>query len=333
MSEAGALQIAIIGAGKIGERHARVFSQLGPDVRVVGVADIDADRAADVAAMSNAQPFTDYQRMLDLEPDAAVVCLPHHLHREAGLAAVEAGCHLLMEKPLAHTMEDAQAIVAACRAHDVRLAVSFVHRYRMELQRARKIIAAGQLGKPHMVYDVFGMKGGAHIPGWVWHRQYSGGGILMYSGIHRLDWQAWLVDSPVVEVYARQVDYAAGTDTEISLAVNMTFANGCLGALIGNQPPYLVTPVTRGTEVYGSQAALRLSTGEYLEFSNDRHAYRIDVSRDDPFVAQAEDFVAAIREGREPWITGVDGLRTQAVIEAIYRSARERRPVGVEQFA
>jgi predicted dehydrogenase len=95
----------------------------------------------------------------------------------------------------------------------------------------------------------------------------------------------------------------------------------------------LVTPVTRGTEVYGSQAALRLSTGEYLEFSNDRHAYRIDVSRDDPFVAQAEDFVAAIREGREPWITGVDGLRTQAVIEAIYRSARERRPVGVEQFA
>jgi predicted dehydrogenase len=271
--------------------------------------------------------------LLDLEPDAVVVCLPHHLHREAGVAAAEAGCHLLMEKPLAHTMADARAIVAACQRHDVRLAVSFVHRYRAELQRAREIIAAGELGTLHMVYDVFGMKGGAHIPGWVWHKQYSGGGILMYSGIHRLDWQAWLVDSPIVEVYARQVGYEAGTDTESSLAVNATFASGCLGVLIGNQPPYLVTPVTRATEVYGSRGALSLRTNEYLTFSDDQRAYRVEVSRDDPFLAQAADFVAAIREGREPWINGAAGLRTQAVIEAIYRSAREGHPVAVEQVS
>jgi predicted dehydrogenase len=327
-----ALTVAIVGAGQVGQRHGRAFAQLGPDVRVVGVADVDEGRAAELAATCGARAFTDYRALLELGPDVTVICLPHHLHREAGLAAAAAGSHILMEKPLAHTLEDAHAIVDGCRRYGVRLAVGFVHRYRVEFQRARQLIASGQIGIPAMATDVFGISGGTHVPGWVWQKRYSGGGIVMYSGIHSIDWQCWLLDSEVEQVFAQAMTYGQDADVENGVVATLVFANGCLGTLIGNQPNYLVTFRTRDTEVYGSQARIRIRSGEYLDFNSDAQAYCMDVTRDDPFATQAQDFVAAIREQRDPWITGEDGLRALAVTMALYRSAELGQPVFVSDF-
>ena len=85
------LTVAVIGAGQIGQRHVRAFAGLGNGVRVVGVADIDEARAARSAAECGARAFADYQALLELSPDIAVICLPHHLHREAGEAAIVCG--------------------------------------------------------------------------------------------------------------------------------------------------------------------------------------------------------------------------------------------------
>jgi predicted dehydrogenase len=331
-TERSELTVAIVGTGQIGRRHGRRFAGLGPDVRVIGVADVDESRAAELATDIGAQAFTDYRALLELAPDIAVICLPHHLHREAGLAAAEAGCHILMEKPLAHTLEDAHAIVNSCRQHAVRLAVGFVHRYRAEFQQARRLIASGQIGAAAVEIDIFGLPGGTSVPSWVWQKRFGGGGILMYTGIHIIDRQRWLLDSEVDEVFARSVTYSQDTDVEDGLSATMLFANGCLGTLIGNQPGYMVTPRTHNTEIYGTQACLRIRSGQYLEYSSDAQAYHLDVTRDDPFVAQARDFVAAVREDREPWITGEDGLRAQAIVTAIYRSAELGRPVSVSEL-
>jgi predicted dehydrogenase len=155
----------------------------------------------------------------------------------------------------------------------------------------------------------------------------------MYSGIHSVDWQSWLLDSPIEEVSARSISVGADTDVETGLSATLVFRNGCLGSLIGNQPNYLVTPRTRSTEIYGSDARLKLRCGEFLEFTSDDKAYRVDVSRDDPFVAQAAEFVTAILQQREPWITGEDGLRALEVVMAIYRSAELKRPVSVSELS
>ncbi|MGQ9583861.1 MAG: Gfo/Idh/MocA family protein [Anaerolineae bacterium] len=325
------ITVGIIGAGQVGQRHAQAFARLGPEVQVLGVADVEARRAADLAASCGARAFEDYHALLDLTPDIAVVCLPHHLHREVGLAAAEAGSHVLMEKPLANTLEDAQTILEACRIGGVRLAVSFVHRYRVEFQEAHRLIAAGKIGVPATMVDLFGLPGGPSVPSWVWQKQYSGGGILMYSGIHSVDWQRWLLGAEVDEVFCRTLTYGPG-DVENGLVATLVFANGCLGSVIGNQPPYQVTPRTRETEIYGMSGCLRIRSGEYLVYSSDAGAYRLEVNRDDPFVAQARDFVAAVREGREPWITGEDGLRALEVCLAIYRSAEVGHPVSVRDF-
>jgi len=324
------LTVAIIGAGQVGTQHARAFSQLGADVRVLGIADVDEGRASELASTYDGRAFTRYQELLELAPDIAVICLPHNLHLAAAKEAVQVGCHILMEKPLAHTMEDARAIVETCRSSGVLLTVSFVHRYRMEFLKAKELIAGGKIGTPAVAVDNFCSQGGHHVPGWVWRKSESGGGPLMYGAIHSLDRLRWLLDSEVEEVFARSVTYSQDVDVEDGLLATLVFANGCLATLIVNSPGYVVTPRSWDTEIFGSEARIRVRTRQYLDYTSDSHAYRLDVTRDDNFGAQAREFVAAIREGREPWISGEDGLRAQEVAMAIYRSAEMRQPQSVK---
>jgi predicted dehydrogenase len=323
------LTVAIVGAGQAAVCHASAFAQLGPAVRIIGFADVDEHRAKKLATVYDACAFTDYRPLLETAPDIAVICLPHHLHREAALAAAAAGSHVLVEKPLAHTLEDAEAIVSGCHRSGVRLTVGFVHRYRMEFQHARQLIARGMIGTPAMAVDYFGLYAGSGVPDWVWQKRFGGGGILLYTGIHSIDWLRWLLDSEVDEVFGYTVSSNRHrADVEQGLVATLVFANGCLASLIQIQPGYLA-PRVRATDIYGSEACIRICLKQYLEFSSDEGGYRIDVDRDEPFSAQAREFVAAIREDREPWITGEDGLRTLQVAMAIYRSARTGRSVSV----
>jgi predicted dehydrogenase len=327
-----AISVGIFGAGSVGKRHAKVFASLGAGVTVLGVVDTNGETAARVAGEIGTKPYTDYRDLLSATPDLAVICTPHFLHREMGEAAAKAGCHILMEKPLAHTMEDAVALVEACRKQKVQLAVSFVHRYRQELARARQLIDAGEIGKLQMSVDIFGSPGGRYIPSWIWQNKYSGGGIVMYSGIHSIDWQCWLMGSDVASVFAHSLSTYKGSDVEDGISATLVFENGAIGALIGNQPDYPIASRTRNTELYGTRGCIRLRMGEYLQFDSGDSSYKINITRDEPFVAQARDVIGAIRKDRAPWISGTDGLRAQAIIAALYKSAETGKPEKVEKM-
>ena len=327
-----ALNVAILGAGQVARHHVEAFVQLGPDVRIIGIADVDEGRAVELAATCGARAFTEYQALLDLAPDIAVICLPHHLHREAGLAAAAAGSHVLMEKPMGRTLEDGHAIVDGCRQHGVLLTVSFVHRYRIEFQWVHELVARGCIGTPAIALDTFCTRGGAHVPGWVWDKRRAGGGVLMYTGIHSIDRLRWLLASEVREVFARTLTYSQDVAVEDGLTATLMFANGCLATLVENSPDYMVTPRSWRTEIYGSRGWVRARHGESLEFSSSLQAYRLDVTRDAWWVAQAREFVTAVRERREPWITGEDGLRALEIAMAIYRSAELSRPVSMSEI-
>ena len=324
-----ALTVALIGLGQVGQRHAEAFAGLAPEIRIIGVADIDEARVARVAAAYGTLAFTDYRELLDMAPDIAVIALPHHLHREAGLAAAEVGSHILMEKPLAHTLKDACAILESCRQQGVQITVSFVHRYRLELQRAARIITDGEIGVPAVAFDNFCSQGGTHPPSWVWEREKAGGGVLMYGAIHSLDRLRWLVDSEVDEVFARSTTYSQDVNVEDGLVATLAFENGCLATLVANSPAYLVTPRAWDTQIYGSRGCVRVRTDEYVEYTGESRAHRLNVERDDHFGAQARSFVAAIQQGTEPWITGEDGLRALEIAMAIYESSDSGRPVSL----
>ena len=153
----------------------------------------------------------------------------------------------------------------------------------------------------------------------------------MYSGIHSIDWQCWLMGSDVAAVFAHSLSTYQGSDVEDGIAATLSFENGAIGALIGNQPDYPIASRTRNTELYGTKGCIRLRMGEYLQFDGGDSSYRININRDEPFIAQALDVVGAIREGRTPSIGGRDGLRAQAIIAALYKSAETGKPEEVEK--
>lgn len=322
------LRVGLMGAGQVAQRHAEAFAQL-PDARIVAVADVDPRRAEALAKPHGAAALPAWEALLDHDLDAVIIALPHHLHVAPAVAAAARGWHILLEKPIANSLAEADAIVAVARQAGVRLMISFVHRFREEWQAARGIIERGELGQPTMALDNLLSQGGRHVPAWVWRKAEAGGGVLMYGGIHAVDRVRWLLGSEVTQVYAQARTYSQEADVEDGLTAILTFANGATATLFENSPGYRVTPRHWATEVFGSQGMLRVWTREFVEFSSETRAYRLNVERDDNFLRQAAEFLAAIREGRDLSPTGEDGRAALAVALAVYESAATGQVVSL----
>jgi predicted dehydrogenase len=323
------VRIGIIGAGIAGERHAEAFAA-HPGAALTAVAEPQPERGRAVARRVGAAYYADYRDMLAGPVDAVVVAVPHALHRACVVDAAAAGRHILLEKPIATTIDDAHAILDAVERAGVRLMMGYVHRFRPETMAARALIAEGRLGRPATALDRFMSGGMADTPGWVWNRTDAGGGVIMYGGVHAIDRLRWLLDDEVVEAYARLASYSNPVDVEDGVGAVLTFAAGATAVLYENAPGYgrLGGWVT---EVFGSDGALVLTTGASIEYRGRDGTERWTYGADHRFERQAAEFVAALAEGRPPSVTGEDGLRGLEVALALYRSAATRRPEPVDR--
>ncbi len=322
------VRIGIVGAGIAGERHAEAFAARA-DATITAVSELDPERGQALARRFGAVHYVDYRDMLAEPIDAVVVAVPHALHRACVLEAAAAGVHVLLEKPLATTLDDAHAILGAVEQAGVRLMMGYVHRFRPETEAARSLIARGCLGRPATALDRFMSGGMAETPGWVWNRVDAGGGVIMYGGVHAIDRLRWLLDDEVAEVYARLATYSNPADVEDGVSAVLTFAGGAVAVLFENAPGYgrLGGWVT---EIFGSEGALTLTTGASLEYRGRDSTQRWTYGPDHRFERQAAEFIAALKEGRPPAVTGEDGLRGLEVALALYRSAAAGRPERVD---
>lgn len=201
------LRAGIIGLG-IGALHAKGFLR-SPHTELVALCDTDPERMAARAAEYNIPArmcFTDYRSMLaEAQLDVVSVCLPNALHAEVSIAALEAGAHVLCEKPLATTLEEALAMQRAAEMHQRRLMVAYNHRYRADVAWIRQMIGEGKLGKIYNVYAWWRREAGIPPSGWFSQKQLSGGGALIDIGVHMLDLALWLLDFPRIETVSGQV--------------------------------------------------------------------------------------------------------------------------------
>jgi predicted dehydrogenase len=260
--------------------------------------------------------------------DAVVICLPHRLHRDCALEAAQARVHILLEKPIATSLEEAHTIIAAAERANVRLMMGYVHRFRPEVQAARDLIVRGALGRPATALDRFMSGGMADTPPWVWNRDDAGGGVIMYGGVHGIDRLRWLLNDDIVAVYARTDAYSNASDLEDGVCAVLSFAGGASAVLYENAPGYGRLGGWT-TEVFGTEGALVVTTGASLDYRGRNGAERWTYHEDSRFARQADEFVAAVEEGREPSVTGQDGLRGLEVALALYRSAKTGRPETV----
>lgn len=326
------IRVGIMGAGQAGGRQAYGFAR-SDSATIVGVADPDSGRAQTLAAEHGATAMTDWRELFSLGLDVLVVATPHSMHLEPALQATERGVHLMMEKPIATTLEDATRIVDVARSAGTALTVSFVHRHREEVRRALNWLAKTgplQLGRETM--------SGARTtsnPGWLTNREIAGGGVLMYSAIHGVDRLRWFFADEPVQVSAVTRRYAPDNDqVEDGIAALITFASGAAATLDANAPTYKSAFPIWETEFHGATGMMRIRTREFSEMSSDSGTERYLPETDPeaahglyPFQRQAEEFLNSIEQKRDPLVTGEDGIAALRICLAMYESAETGKPV------
>lgn len=321
------VKLGVLGAGII----AGSFMEAAPDVPDLEVAVI-CD-VVEASARALAEPFeipweTDYRAVLEDDSiEAVYIALPHHLHAEVAVAAARAGKDILLEKPMANSLEEADRILEAQEQAGVKLMLGFTHRFHAELETAKRLIDAGELGQVTLAVDV--MTTGGQIPGWFWQKEQAGGGVLHVNGAHSFDRLRWLLGSEIVEVFAYAETYDARKTVEDSTVVALRFENGAMGSTVHNWVVDFALPFKCDLDVYGSGGAIRIDTWKALEFSNAHHSWVQRRQRDDSFQKEISEFAGAILEDRDPCVTGEDGRRSLACVRAAYESARRGKPVKI----
>lgn len=196
------MRIAVFGAGTVGALRCATVRD-NAETELVGIADVDLAKAGAAAAGTNALVTASYHDLLSkVSPDAVIISSPVQYHEEMCLAAIEAGCHVLCEKPLSNTVASCRRILAAAQEKSLRLAVGFNHRYYPSVQFLTKCIDDGLIGKVDHL-RVFGGHDGLHNfrQEWMYKSAISGGGAMMDVGIHMTDLVNFIA-SDVVEVTA-----------------------------------------------------------------------------------------------------------------------------------
>jgi len=339
MNEDRPIRIGIIGGGSIAGAHLDGYLQAPETVTVSAIADIDpehARRSADRAG--GARVFLDYREMLASSlVDAVDICLPHHLHADAIIAAAEAGLDVLCEKPLCLTIDEAHAVQAAVTAAGITLMCSHNQLFLPPVAVARRLLAEGLLGTVYeaRTTDSFYNELDPSTMGWRAHRSTSGGGELIDTGYHPTYLLLHLIDSDPVEVVAMLARHRlAFMEGEDSAQVLVRFADGSIGTMMTSWA-YDPAGSTEKFSVVGEAGSL-WSDGLAL-FHQPRGGTTVrlvdpPVEEIDTITLSVLDFVACLREGRRPIDTEVEGIEVLKVILGAYASVEQGRIISLPEL-
>lgn len=314
--------------------HMHAFSyancvQRLPGAELVYVADDEPDRGSDAAARFGATYVRDYENLLRSdEVDAVVVCSENVRHKDAVVAAAQAGKHVLCEKPIATSMEDAQAMIDTCNQYGVKLQIAFPSRYNQPVRRVKEIVDHGDLGR---ILCMRGTNRGQNPAGWFIDRGLSGGGAVLDHTVHILDLMRWINKSEVQEVYAEVDTRFSDIPIDDCGLLMLEFENGVFAS---HDPSwsYCRSYPTWGDltlEIVGTDGVMLMDgLAQHLEVFSDSDGKLLHEGwGDDPDYALVADFVRCVRDDAPPSITGEDGLRAMQVALAAYESARTGQPV------
>lgn len=327
--------VGLIGAGRIGGSHAQLLAERVPGARLVAVADPRPAAAAELAARFGASPFTDPAELIGSdEVDAVVIAATSEAHADLIVAAARAGKGIFCEKPMSLTLADADRAIAAADEAGVVLQVGFNRRFDAGFRAAFDAIAAGAIGSVQLMRSLTrdpGLANPAAVPPWT---------VFLLTLIHDFDTLLWLnPGAEPVEVYATAdalvaPDFKAAGLLDTAVVV-ITFDNGARAVAEASFSATYGYDV-RG-EVFGSlgmvtagdgnRTSMRLFTADGR--SNDTARGDVELLRD-AYTAEFVEFVAAVREGRAPCVTGRDARRALQIALACIESVRRHAPVAIE---
>ncbi len=326
------VRAAVVGCGDISAVHLAALRDLD-GVELVGVCDVDAARATAAADAQSTAAYTDHREMLDtLRPDVVHVCTPHDQHAPVAVDCIERGVHVVLEKPVAHTLTHAQPVLDASLANPaVKVAVCFQNRYNRASQEAFRLIHEGSLGAVrgasatvawHRTPEYY-----ARGP-WRGQRRRSGGGVLMNQAIHTLDLVQWFL-GPVAHVGSRigTLSLAEYIDVEDTAQLVMDHESGSRSVLFATLANSVDSPVT--IEIDTERARL-LIRGDLTVLHQDGRTEVVEERRatstgraywgvsHELLVA---DFYRTLEDPEPFWIGPAEGVAALTVLDRVYRDA------------
>jgi predicted dehydrogenase len=355
------LKAGIIGLGWAGETHLKSYLQV-PNVEVIAVADPQMARTETVARTYDVpHVYADYADLVargDL--DLVSVATPNHLHAPATIAALEAGAHVLCEKPLARSGVEGEAMVKAAMQAGRVLEIAFNHRQRGDVQILKSYVDSGGLGRVYHGKATWMRRSG--IPGmggWFTSREMAGGGPLIDLGVHVLDMILYLLDEPeVVSVSAatyaelgprgrgssrgRTLVGEGGYEVEDLATAFLRLANGTSLLVEASWAIYGKAADDFGVTLYGTEGGADITVKNYgwedtLTIYTDTAGVPSEVKprvyRGEGHQAVVRNFVKTIRSGDWTGRNGIEGLRRAQIIDACYLSSLEGREVRLSEFA
>lgn len=326
------MRIGIIGAGRIGRSHAEALKAF-PDHTLAGFADPNLDLARALAAEFGGSAYGDYRELLSAgDSEAVVVGVPHCLHREVSVDCFAAGQHVLLEKPMACSLEECDEIIAAAQAARKKLMIGYTHHFMPVIRAARRLILDGQLGKLVLGTDL--MAYGQVEPEserkikWLLRKDAAGGGTVMNNGSHSIGRLMFMTGQQVTAVYAacgNERPDLTHIDVELHTLGMLHFAGGAVISLW--QDAYGARNECRN-EFTGTGGALVFPTyGGKLTLYRGGEAEEIAAEGPPTWQAEWQEFLDAVAEDREPSISGYWGRRVVEVAQAMYRSSAQRQVV------
>jgi len=309
------LRVGVVGVGVMGSNHARVLAEL-PGVEFVGVADPDRLQAHSVAQALGCAEFPDFETLLDAGVEAVTIAAPTHVHQEIALACIARGVHVLVEKPIASTIEEGRAIVAAARRAGVALMVGHVERFNPAVQAIKDALRGED------ILSIAITRVGPFPP------RMSNVGVVIDLAVHDIDLIRWFTDSEIVEVQP-QLSSAVAEREDIALLQFRT-ASGVLAHINTNWlTPFKARDVQVATRrKYVMADLLTRQVTECFGFQPDgaysmRH---LPVGHAEPLRAEIAAFVAAVRSGTTPAVTGEEGVASLEIAMRCLRPAQSEAP-------
>ena len=321
--------IAIIGCGGIAQAHLESLGEID-DFRIVATVDVIEERAKEYASKYKAERYyTSIDEALeDPEVEAVSICLPHYLHSPVAVAAAKAGKHILVEKPMAISLKEADEMIKTADENDVTLMVEQTLRFRNCNILTKKLIREGRIGKVCNVIRRRLSFSKSFPSEWSRRPEQSGGWVLYGYGSHSVDLVLWVLDANPVHVFAYGVKNNPYWNDYDEVSIMMKMDNGAIASILHSlnyQQEY-----TWDLTVIGTEGSILVKEGKSVQIGDEILETPIDNTQ--KVYAALKEFARAIKEEREPEASGRNVRRTMLALEAAKISMEKKIAVDVKDL-
>jgi UDP-N-acetylglucosamine 3-dehydrogenase len=313
------VSVAIIGAGFWGKNHARVLKEI-PGVRLTHVCDIEIDRAKELALRYGIPKYMrDYREVLSDDVDAVILCTPSTTHAEIALAVIREEKHVLIEKPMATTIKQAEDIVAEARRNKSMVMVGFIERFNPAVELGKELIEKGEIGRIILSYS---KRIGS------WPERIGDIGVVKDTAIHDIDLAMYIFNVEPISVYAKGGSIKHKLEDHVQAVLSF---EGDKSALI--EANWLTPRKKREMHITGEEGVISIQfISREIVVEKAEGSRSPMVKQVEPLMAEVQHFINCIRNYEKPLVSEVEGLKATLIAEAILESMKTGAVVNLEEF-